>query len=184
LVWRDALYDGPVPGKLSLHKLSRIRSQHWKVGDAFARRDRALEEFGKFEEIVLWFGPTMVCQLSLTQLLDWFSAHVGPQISLIDQDYAGWLRPDQLAPHFDHRRPVTPAMLRLGVRAWKAFTAPDGRRLQEFLKADSALLPELRPVLVRIAQEYPDAGGLSRIERKLLSQFKSPRKASVACRTL
>jgi hypothetical protein len=179
LVWRDALYDGPVPGNLSLHKLSRIRSQHWKAGDAFARRDRALEEFSKFEEIVLWFGPTMVCQLSLTQLLDWFSAHVGPQISLIDRDYAGWLRPDQLAPHFDHRRPVSRAMLRLGVRAWKAFTAPDGRRLQEFLKADSALVPELRQVLLRIAQEYPDASGLSRIERKLLSQFRRPQKASV-----
>ncbi len=179
LLWRDALYDGPVPGNVSLHKLSRIRSRHWKAGGAFARRDRALEEFRKFEEVVLWFGPTMVCQLSLIQLLDLFSGHTGPQISLIDGDYAGWLRPDQLAPHLDHRRPVTPAILRIGVRAWKCFTAPDGRGLQEFLDADSALLPELRPVLVRIAQEYPDAGSLSRIERKLLSQFRRPQKASV-----
>jgi len=31
LLWRDALYDGPVPGNVSLHKLSRIRSRHWKA---------------------------------------------------------------------------------------------------------------------------------------------------------
>jgi hypothetical protein len=179
LVWRDALYDGPVPGGLQLDKLSRIRSRHWKADGAFARRDRALKQFRKFEEIVLWFGPTMVCQLSLIQLLDWFSGHTGPRISLIDKDYAGWLRPDQLAPHFDRRRPVPRAMLRVGVSAWRAFTAPDGRRLRKFLDADSALLPALRPVLVRIAQEYPDASGLSRIERKLVSQFRRPQKAAV-----
>ena len=28
LVWRDALYDGPVPGGLSLDKLSRMRALH------------------------------------------------------------------------------------------------------------------------------------------------------------
>jgi len=26
--------------------------------------------FRKFEEVVLWFGPAMVCQLSLIQVLD------------------------------------------------------------------------------------------------------------------
>jgi hypothetical protein len=110
-------------------------------------------------------GRRWSARLSLIQLLDWFSAYTGPQISLIDKDYAGWLRPDQLAPLFDHRRPVPRAMLRIGVRAWKAFTAPDGRRLQEFLDADSALLPELRPVLVRIAQPNitlsPSSGAVS-----------------------
>lgn len=183
LSWRDALYDGPVPGGLSLQELSRIRASYWNAGGEFSKRDRALKRFAKFEEIVLWFGPTVVCQLSLIQLLDWFSAQDCPSreyptLSLIDWQYAGWLPPDKMAPHLERRRPVTAAILRVARKAWKAFTASDPKPLQQFLHSDSSALPELRPILIRIAQEYPDASGLSRVERKLLAQFRRPIKAA------
>ena len=185
LVWRDALYDGPVPGGLALTELSRIRARHWNAKDGnakddFLKRDRQLSRANKVDEVVLWFGPTMVCQLSLIQLLDWFSNHRHKNLSLIDWEYAGWLPPDKLGPHLERRRPVSTAMFSVARRAWKAFTAPDTKPLNIFLNASWPELPELRRILVLIAQEYPDSSGLSRIERKLLRQFRRPERAAAA----
>jgi hypothetical protein len=177
LVWRDALYDGPVPGGLSLAQLSRVRTRHWGAGNELSIRDRELARFRKFEEIVLWFGPTMVCQLSLIQVLDWFAGQEkgDTTVSLIDGEYAGWIPPKKLAPYLERRRPVTAAIYRLARRVWKAFTARDPRKLNAILSADLTVLPELHRVLLLQAQEYPDSrNGLSRIERKLLDGLTEP----------
>src|SRR5260370_6719794 len=177
LIWRDALYDGPVPGGLSLAQLSKIRTRHWGAGNELSIRDRELGQFRKFQEVVLWFGPTMVCQLSLIQVLDWFAGQKkgDTTVSLIDGAYAGQHRPEQLGPYMEGRRPVTAAMYRLARRVWKAFTARDPRKLNEFLSADLAALPELRRILLLQAQEYPDSrNGLSRIERRLLDNLSKP----------
>ena len=188
LVWGDALYDGPVPGSLALAELSRIRARHWNAqegnareGNAqgdFSKRNRQLARANKYDEVVLWFGPTMVCQLSLIQLLDWFSNHRHKKLSLIDWEYAGWLPPEELSPHLERRRAVTRAMFGVARRAWKAFTAPGPNPLNAFLNASWKGLPELRRILVMIAQEYPDSSGLSRIERKLIRQFRRPERAA------
>ena len=183
LVWRDALYEGPVPGGLSLVELSRVRAQYWGVRNEFSKRDHELGRFRNFDEVVLWFGPTMVCQLGLIQLLDWFAGQNPGQttLSLIDGDYAGWLPPEQLAPHLDRRRRVTPVIYRAARQAWKAYTASTPRLLAKAIQHDFAALPELRPVLLRQAQEYPDAGsGLSRTERRLLEQLAEPSSAAHA----
>ena len=177
LVWRDALYDGPVPGGLSLAQLSRIRTRHWGAGNELSIRDRELARFRRFQEVVLWFGPTMVCQLSLIQVLDWFAGQKkgDTRVTLVDEEYAGWLPPQKLGPYLERRRPVTAAMYRLARRVWKAFTARDPRKLNEFLSADLAALPELRRILLLQAQEYPDSrNGLSRIERRLLDNLSKP----------
>jgi hypothetical protein len=216
LVWRDALYEGPVPSGLSLVHLSRVRAQYWRVPNEFSKRDRELARFRSFSEVVLWFGSTMVRQLSLIQLLDWFAGQPAKgarapsvqsskqparsvlravtqkdpgqtTLNLIDGDYAGWLPPENLAPHLDRRRRLTPAMYRAARKAWKAYTASTPRLLAKAISADKrnqddfAALPELRPVLLRQAQEYPDAGsGLSRIERRLLEQLAEPTSAAHA----
>jgi hypothetical protein len=177
LVWRDALYDGPVPGGISLTKLSRIRTRHWGAGNELSIRDRELAQFQRFEEIVLWFGPTMVCQLSLIQVLDWFAGQKkgDTKVTLIDKEYAGWLPPRKLGSYLELRRAVTATIYRLARRVWKAFTARDPRKLNEFLSADLAVLPELRRILLLQAREYPDSrNGLSRIERRLLENLTQP----------
>ena len=72
--WRDSLEWGPVPAGLSLSELSRVRSDFWtgKPG-VFEERDAALAGFAEHKEVVLCFGSTVLCQLALVQLLDWFS---------------------------------------------------------------------------------------------------------------
>jgi len=77
LSWRDALYTGPVPGGLTLRRLSRLRSRFWtgKSATEFDKRDATLTHHTEYDEIVLWFGATSICQLSLVQLLAWFDEH-------------------------------------------------------------------------------------------------------------
>jgi hypothetical protein len=172
LVWRDALYDGPVPAGLSLQQLSRVRARHWgSPGAEFSKRDRMLARFREFGEIVLWFGPTTLCQLSLIQLLDWFANQDRGKVKLtvIDSIYLGYLSPDQVAEPLGTRRKVTAAQFRLASKAWRAYTAPDPARLNQFLHVDSLALPELGPALLAQAREYPEQRtGLSRLEGLLL----------------
>ena len=181
LVWLDALYEGPVPGGLTLAELTRLRERHWGASSELRKRNRALAKFREFDEVTLWFGPTMVCQLSLIQLLDWFAGQEkgATRISVVDHEYAGWLPPEQLARHAKRKRPATVASYRLARQSWKAFTASNPLRLNALLAADSRALPELRRVLLRIAQDYPDSrSGLSRIERKLLRALAGPMRAA------
>lgn len=57
-------------------------------------------------------------------------------------------------------------------RFWNAFTAPTPEPLQRLLKSGLRLLPEIRPTVDELLQEYPGAhDGLSRLERKLLHEI-------------
>src|SRR6266567_5411386 len=99
LPWRDSLDGGPVPRGLTLRRLSRLRSRFWtgKSTTEFDKRDAALARHADYEEVVLWFGPTSICQLSLVQLLAWFGEHgrSKTRLSLVSA-YGGWLRPEEL----------------------------------------------------------------------------------------
>src|SRR5437016_3932122 len=64
LAWNDVLHDGPVPQTATLDELSGIRAQALagfgcgdleKLRAGFAARDRALQDFRKHQDVVLWF---------------------------------------------------------------------------------------------------------------------------------
>ena len=122
LPWRDALYTGPVPGGLTLRRLSRLRSRFWtgKGAKEFDKRDATLTHHTEYDEIVLWFGVTSICQLSLVQLLDWFDEHSRDNTRLrLVSAYSGWLRPEQLLQAYDARQPITPASSSLSDRQFE-----------------------------------------------------------------
>src|SRR6185369_6885619 len=82
LSWMDVLHDGPVPYTSTLEALSDLRAQalqkfRWgsydEIRSAFAARDRALLDFQRHDEVVLWFEHDLFDQLQLIQILDWFS---------------------------------------------------------------------------------------------------------------
>ena len=128
-----------------------------------------------FEEIVLWFGATPVCQLSLIQLLAWLGerGRIKQGLSLVSA-YGGWLRPEQLLQAYAARQPVTSAQKRLGGRAWLAFCSPSPVALSRLLTTDLRPLPELRDTMSFMLQEYPERhSGLSRLEQKLLRTVQS-----------
>jgi uncharacterized protein DUF1835 len=96
LRWRDALSTGPVPRGLTLRRLSRLRSRFWtgKSATEFDKRDATLTHHAEYDEVVLWFGATSICQLSLVQLLAWFDEHSRGNTRLrLVFAYGGWLRP-------------------------------------------------------------------------------------------
>lgn len=81
LPWQDVLHDGPVPGGLSLEKLSEVRARFiidrgWgtpeNVKRLFFERDHMLKSFEEFEKVILWFEHDLYDQLQILQILDWF----------------------------------------------------------------------------------------------------------------
>lgn len=172
LSWRDALYTGPVPAGLTLRQLSRLRSRFWTGRNAtgFDKRDATLARFADYDEVVLWFGATSLCQLSLGQLLAWFGerGRNKHRLSLVSA-YGGWLRPEQVPEACAARRPVTAAQMHLGQRVWAAYRAPSPGALSRLLRADLRALPDMRDAMGSMLREYPEKyTGLSRLERKLL----------------
>src|SRR5262249_4476857 len=76
LAWNDVLHDGPVPQTATLDELSDVRAQAlagFGAGDleklraGFAARDRALQDFRKHQDVVLWFEHDLYDQLQLLQ---------------------------------------------------------------------------------------------------------------------
>ena len=185
LVWKDALYTGPVPAGLTLKQLSRLRSRFWTAGkhsDEFEKRDAHLVKWKEYDQIMLWFGSTSLCQLSLSQILTWFkqSNLCDRRISLVTA-YGGSLRPEQVGAPYQARKPLTAKHLELGSRFWAAFTAPQPRTLQRLRAADLRPLPELRNTIDELLQEYPSRyDGLSRFERKLLLAIDSMGSATAS----
>ena len=120
------------------------------------------------DEVVLWFGATPICQLSLIQLLAWLGerGRIKQGLSLVSA-YGGWLRLEQLLQAYAARQPVTSAQKRLGGRAWLAFCSPSPVALSRLLTTDLRPLPELRDTMSFMLQEYPERhSGLSRLEQK------------------
>ncbi len=183
LRWKDALYTGPVPAGLTLEQLSKLRSQFWTEGkwkNEFEKRDAQLRNWTQYDGIVLWDGPTSLSQLSLVQILTWLHERKADpnRLSLVTA-YAGTLSPDQLSDAFAARKQVSAGHLKLADRFWTAFTAATPVKLQRLLRADLRLLPEIRPAIVQLLQEYPAVqDGLSRLERKLLLEIDAMGAAS------
>ncbi len=161
-----------VPRGLTLRRLSRLRSRFWtgKSDGEFDQRDATLAHHANYHEIVLWFGPTSICQLSLVQLLHWFDRHGRDNTRLrLVSAYGGWLMSEQILQAYANRRPITPSQMRLGRRAWLAFCSPTPKPLSKLLAGDLRALPEIRDTISFLLREYPERhSGLSRLERKLL----------------
>jgi len=177
LSWRDALYTGPVPARLSLRKLSQMRSRFWtqdRRATEFDKRDAALAKHDRYESIVLWFGAECVlCQLSLMQILSWFREQgVSAEKLAWVRVHGGELRPEQIPSACAARQPVTAAQMRLAERAWRAFRQDSPAGMVRLLNADLRLYPGLRGAMIRLLQEYPaKRNGLSRLECELLREI-------------
>jgi hypothetical protein len=184
LPWRDVLHAGPVPARLSLEELSRVRadfiaSSGWterrKARADFRRRDRELARFRDHEEVVLWFEHDLYDQLQLIQILGWFAERDSKRVRLTliqTADYLGEMPALKLVRLFPKRRPVTSRQLALGARAWRAFREPEPKRLLDVLDRDTSALPFLDGALLRLFEEYPSArNGLSRTEAQALRKL-------------
>jgi hypothetical protein len=189
LAWRDILHEGPVPGRLALEELSRVRAQFiaacgWgeldEVQAQFEERDFKLAGSNAEDEVVLWFESDLFDQLQLLQLLDWFAddTHRPARLMIVDLDREpntgafeglGGNPPERIHELFESRAAVTGAQLALGRRGWAAFRSAEPEAFAALLAADVAPLPYLQDAVLRLLQELPSArNGLSRTEEAAL----------------
>jgi hypothetical protein len=177
----DPLHEGPAPGNLPPERWRKVRARHLAEGGyddyesalaTLTRWDQTLEDARSYDEVVLWFEHDLFDQLLLIRSLDLLAGlHLGgTALSLVQSgEYLGHLTPQQMAALLPERRPVGDDQRRLAREAWRAFCAPDPRRIEEVLAGDTSPLPYLEGALLRHLEEFPAvAGGLSRSERQIL----------------
>jgi hypothetical protein len=178
LRWRDALYAGPVPGGLTLRRLSQVRSKFWTNGKStreFDKRDAHLRRYRQYDEVVLWFGSgCTLCQLSLAQVLSWCDEQkTRPRALSWVSRHGGVLTPEQMQKAYAGRRTLDRTQLKQASHMWRAFRSSSPAALERQLRSKQPSLPGRLKAIERMLQEYPGRrGGLSRLERKLLSEIR------------
>src|SRR5258708_8938107 len=180
IAWPDVLHDGPVPlvtGEEWILTRSRYLASAGggsleDILDYDRRGDAALESSADHEEVVFWFEHDLFDQLLLLRHLWWMGARGATRFSLVcGQEYLGLLRPDEFPPRFEARQPITAEQIRIGTRAWEAFTADDPMGLLPFPAEGHAGLPYLRAAIRRQPEEFPSTmNGLARSERQILQE--------------
>ena len=180
-VWRDALHEGPVPGKLGFAQLREVRARFiaergWLTeAEALAEmagRDAQLDASGGRDEVILWFEHDLYDQLQLIQILHRLVVQ-GPdprRLSLAcEAEYIGMMSADRVRALHARRAAVTREQVRLAAEAWTAFTSPDAHRIGGLLEGDTSVLPFLGAALRRHLEEFPSTRtGLSRSEQQAL----------------
>jgi hypothetical protein len=177
----DVLHEGPAPGGLPPERWRKIRARYLAecgyedYDSALARLtrwDRALEDAGSWDEVVLWFEHDLFDQLLLIRALDLLAGYNlgGTALSLVQSDeYLGHLSPQEMADLLPRRQRVGDDQKRLAREAWRAFCAPDPRGIEAILWGGTSPLPDLEGALRRHLEEFPAvADGLSRSERQIL----------------
>ncbi|HEX8494038.1 MAG TPA: hypothetical protein VF658_14425 [Pyrinomonadaceae bacterium] len=189
LAWREALIAGPTPQNLRDDEWRRERAAHLSEAyevkqedctNSLLEQDRALYDFARHKEVVLWFEHDLFCQLHLVYLLQWFAKQElgATKLSLVCVDSfpgvddfrgLGQLNPAQMASLFDARREVSDAQLGLAAAAWQAYCAPAPDGLQEIINDDSSALPFLKDALRAHLARFPSVkNGLGQVENQAL----------------
>ncbi len=174
--YSDVFHEGPVDATLGdeafVHKrvaylVAMGGGRKEQIGEQYARGERGLRAFRKYDEVVLWFEHDLYDQLLLIHHLA-FYLRCDPRptkLSLICIGrYPGMpsfrglgdLSPMQLASLLDTRQLVGEAQLELGAKAWQAFGSPDPSGLLHLIEhADFQSLPFLRAALIRHLEQFP-----------------------------
>jgi hypothetical protein len=149
------------------------------VLDGLRRDEQVLQDSAACARVVIWSEGDCYDQLVLVRLLAHFAVHQRPQhLELINlRDFPGGLRfiglgqlpPEALRMLWPTRVPVSPAILQLGLAAWRALASVDPRTLAVIMRSGTPELPLLAPALHRHLRELPSASnGLSLTQQMAL----------------
>ena len=181
LPWNDFLHEGPVPKTSFLSQLSKIRSKYIyqqgfgllkEIEDNFYERDNILENYHKYEKIILWFEHDLYDQLQLLQLLTWFKTNNIETIKLTlvsTHNYIGECSKDEIIKLLLYEQVINEKYLSVANRAWLAFQEPNPIKWFELLNSNTDILPFLKDTIKRILEEFPNTrNGLSRSAHQAL----------------
>ncbi len=153
--------------------------QYEAVLRGLERDEQRLHESAEYERAVIWSEFDCYDQLVLVRLLEHYATHPRPQrLELINiGEFPGAVRfiglgqlpPEALRILWTKRKPATPAMLQLGLDAWRALINPDPRGLAAIMRSGTPALPLLANALHRHLRELPSTvNGLSFTEEMAL----------------
>jgi hypothetical protein len=172
----DMMYEGPAPATRDADEWREMRARFMAEADYASLEEsrnylQACEEtlaaYSQHEEVVIWLDHRLSDQLILVKVLDWFSRqNLGAtKLSLLCVGQCpgvdhfiglGALTANQLLSLADARRPVTAAQFGTAQTAWRAFTSPDPKEIERFIR--------------RHLEQFPAVhNGLSRTEHQALS---------------
>jgi len=186
LSWSDPLCEGPVPAA-DRETLRPIRaawlSRHYGVAhDAdpkdLADADKAVDESGSHDEVVLWFEADLFDQAILLHLLPRVADACGTttRLSLVTlHEYPGMKRfiglgqlsAPQLGELFTRRIDVPSGMVSAAREAWSAWVHPTPERLAAVAARATSPMTYLPAAARRMLEQLPDMRtGLNRTERQ------------------
>jgi hypothetical protein len=189
LAFREALIEGPAPQGLSTNDWFSTRAQFlsddYEVDVEACRKSlleqhAAISRFHDHEEVAVWVGPDLFCQITMIYLLSWFEEQEPgtTRLSVIcvkefpgvaDFRCLGQLEPAQLASLFDQRQMTTALQLGLAAKAWRAYCSPDPREIEALLGKETSALPYLRDALLRHLNRFPSVrNGVGHIGNRAL----------------
>lgn len=193
IVWFDLLTVGPAIGT-SLEETTQARNRFfrkafksWSPPDeprpilpTYIQRNRMLRRCGEWREVALWFGPAVIEQFSLLQIL----AAIGEQkltrtrVSLVTCPTGGipMYRPEEMAAFFSSRSAIPPGQMANARRAWGLYCGSNPMLVLQFAKKHEKSLPILSKALLCQLEQYPSVkNGLSFSEEALLREIEARR---------
>lgn len=189
LVWRELYTFGPVYTKMDEldHRRTRARYLEQTLGipekeyiETCELQERKLQDFRKYDEIVLWFEHDLFDQTMLAYLLRWFKEQslgntklsllcIGayPGIELFRG--LGQLSREQLETLSGTWHTIGEEELRLGSMLWEGYTSDRPEKHQRMLEVDSSALPFAKDAFEAHLARLPSVNqGLGIIEQTTL----------------
>ncbi|WP_394253138.1 DUF1835 domain-containing protein [Vibrio profundi] len=133
----------------------------------------------KYDRVVLWVEHDNYDQLMLIRVLCLLSYQNTSKVELIEVNQfpgrtkfigLGQLPPEAIRSLWGNRRTITTQHIIAAKQAWKAFCSNTPLQLvKQYQEADEALLPNLKPVILRHLQELPNQlSGLGMTQKNAL----------------
>jgi len=146
LSWSEAVIEGPAPGGVSLDEWNAIRAD-FQSGSAEVPFDEVIRSLEAMQaslirhtdEVVLWFGEELFCQLNLASVLSRIGDEAGRRVSIVNLGrdphgraiHGSELEVTRLLAHHAARSTLDPLRRRELGDFWNAFTTNDPSTLVE-----------------------------------------------------
>ncbi|WP_379137436.1 sigma-70 family RNA polymerase sigma factor [Paenibacillus sp. sgz500958] len=194
LVWREVYPHGPVFPQPAAEDNRTFRAGYLEktLGvpkaeylAASIAQEQALDQCGKYDEVVLWFEHDLFDQTMLSYLLHRFSDMSSPPAKLsllcigefpgIELFHGlGQLTREQIATLHGTWTPIGAVELQLGSALWQAYASADPQILQSLLNQDTSALPFAHDAFKAHLSRFPStSNGLGIVEQTTLERVNA-----------
>lgn len=189
LVWREALYEGPIYTDLRTEKALMERARYLAEAGvpqelylkfSLEQEERLDQLESSGEEMVLWFEYDLFDMTMFMYLLHRIAkleSHGTVNLLYLDafpgiEDFRGLgqLTVDQTKGLAGKWVRLTDEQIEFGCQAWEAYSSADPRVITLLIQGDMSLLPCLKPALEYHLKRFPnESNGLSPLEQSVLT---------------